>query len=113
MIELKNVLDLIAKGSIYSLIIFFIDFIIFFIFTGGSTHIGSTLSLVVLLEGGLCLVAGSAAVLYSPSIAKINEVLFGSKPWSAIRQKQIEKQVQILIGTGSFLVIEGLIISII
>ena len=112
MIELKNVLDLIVKGSIYSLIIFCIDFIIFFIFTGGSNII-STLSLVVLLEGGLCLVAGSAAVLYSPSIAKINEVLFGSKPWSATRQKQKEKQVQILIGTGAFLVIEGLIISII
>lgn len=113
MIKPKNVLDLFAKSLIYSLVVVLIDFLFFFILSGGTNQIAYTLSLVVLLEGGICLVGGGAAALYSPSLAKINEVLFHSKPWNATRQKQIEKQVQVLIGTGAFLVIEGLIFSII
>ena len=113
MTKLKDALTLLAECSILSLIIVFIDFIIFFVFAGDSSPIYSTLSLIVLLEGGLCLVVAGGAVLYTPSLAKLGQVFFSSKPWNATRQKHMEKQMQILIITGVFLVIYGLIISVI
>ena len=112
MIKVKSVLDFIAKSSIFSLVIVFIDFIIFSIFAAESNTINSSFSLIVLLEGGLCLVAAGGAALYSPSISKINEVLFHSKPWSASQQKHVEKQVHVIIGIGAFLVTEAMILSV-
>jgi len=113
MTKLKDALTLLVECSILSLIIVFIDFIIFFVFASELSPITSGVSLIVLLEGGLCLVAGGGVVLYTPSIAKLGQVFLTSKPWNATRQKRIEKQMQILIITGLFLVIYGLIISVI
>ena len=111
MLKRTKVIFFFLKCLIYSFIIIFIDFLICFFFIG-LNQLFYTLSLVVLLEGGVCLVGGGAAVLYSPSIAKINEVLFHSKPWTATQQKQIEKQIYVLIGIGAFLIVEALLLSI-
>ena len=73
--KLKDLLNLIATSSIISFIIICIDFIILWLVTDKSNNIASTLSLIVLLEGGLCFVSGSGVVLYSPWIAKIQEVI--------------------------------------
>lgn len=112
MTKLKDALTLLVECSILSLIIVFIDFIIFVVFASELSPITSTLSLIVLLEGGLCLVAGGGVVLYTPSLAKLGQFFFRSKPWNATRQKHMEKQMQILIITGLFLVLYGLIVSI-
>lgn len=112
MTKLKNSLTLIAEGSILSLIIVFIDFIIFFIFASESPTLTSDLSLVALLEGGLCLVLGGGAVFYTPSFSKLNQLFFRSEPWDAAKQKNIENQMQVVITLGFILVIEGLIISL-
>ena len=109
--KLKDLLNLIATSSFISFIIICIDFIILWLVTDKSNNIESTLSLIVLLEGGLCFVSGSGAVLYSPWISKIQEVMFKSKPYTALKRKQIEKQMQIVIVIGVFLIIYGLVIS--
>ena len=54
---------------------------------------------------------GGGVALYSPSVGKINEVLFQSKPWNAKRQKEIEKQMAAFILTGIALIIEALLLS--
>jgi len=104
-------MNLITISSIISLIILCIDFIILWFVIEKSNDMVSSLSLIVLLEGGLCFVSGSGAVLYSPWIAKIQEVIFQSKPFTASDRKQIEKQMQIVIVIGLFLIVYGLVIS--
>ena len=111
MIKAKNFLNLIVKSSIISFIIICIDFLILLFVAGASSNLSSNFSLIVLLEGGLCFIIGSGAVLYSPWIAKLQEITFKSKPYTASDRKQIEKQMQIVIIIGLFLVVYGLVIS--
>ena len=112
MIDRRTLLELFAKALVYSLIVIAIDLIVV-IFAGRTDQTSYTLSLVVLLEGGICLIGGGASVLYSPSMAKLNEVLFHSKPWNASQQRQLERQMRVLIGTGALLVAEAMIISMV
>jgi hypothetical protein len=112
MIKLKNLLDLIVKSSLKSFLIIFIDFIFLFLIFRNSSNVSSSLSLVILLEGGLCFVIGGGAVLYSPLFAKLQEVFFQSKPYTATNRKKIETQMQTIIILGLFLVFYGLIISL-
>jgi hypothetical protein len=109
MVTRKSAQELLAKSLVYSLIVVVIDFVVILFLA--SDQLTYVLSFVVLLEGGICLIAGGASVFYSPSAAKISEVLFHSKPWDAKRQKQIEQQLQVFIVTGAFLVGEALLLS--
>ena len=111
MIDWKTSLQYLVRSLLYSLIVFFIDAIMIFIINWGMNQTVDTLSFLLLVEGGICLVAGGAVALYSPSVGKINEVLFHSKPWNAKRQKEIEKQMAVMIITGIFLIIEALLLS--
>ena len=112
MISWKNVITSFAKSLIYSLIIIFLDIVLFFFFSGGiDSQFNSSLSFILLLEGGMGLITGGAMALYSPSLSKMSEVIFHHKPWSYKRQKQIEKQVEPLLITGLILIIEALLIS--
>ena len=111
MISLKSALELLARSLVYSLIVVVIDFVVIVFLGYGADQLTYVLSFVVLLEGGICLIAGGASVFYSPSFAKVSEVLFHSKPWDAKRQKQVEQQVQVFIVTGAFLVGEALLLS--
>ena len=110
MIDKKNVLELIARTLIYSLIVILIDFIIIFSLQG-INQITEVLSFVLLFEGGMGLTVGGAAAFYSPLGAKISEVFFHSKPWNAKRQKEVEKQARSWIITGIFLVFAALLLS--
>jgi len=111
MIAWKNALGLFARFLLYSLIVILIDFVLIVSLTGGTNQITYTLSFVMLLEGGISLIVGGATALYSPSVAKISEALFHSKPWNSKHQKQTEKQVEVLIVTGIILVFEALLFS--
>ena len=112
MIKLKNLVNLIAKSSLISFIVIFIDFVFLFLVYWNVTDISSSLSLILLLEGGLCFVTGGGAVLYSPLFAKLQEVFLKSEPYTASKRKQIETQTQIVITLGFFLIVYGLIISL-
>ena len=109
--RLNNALKLFASCLIYSLIITLIDFIIVFLFTQDFNQLLSSISLILLLEGGLGLIMGGGAVMYSPVANKVGEILFKSEPWNAKRQKEVEKQAQVLIFAGLFLLLIGLLVS--
>ena len=111
MIVWKTVMQSLVRSSIYSLIIILIDAILIVFLMGRTNQIIYNLSFLMLIEGGMGLIVGGAVALYSPSVAKINEVLFHSKPWNAKRQKEIEKQMEVLIVTGIVLLIEALLLS--
>lgn len=111
MVTRKSALELLVRSLVYSLIVVVIDFVIIIFLAYGTDQLTYVLSFVVLLEGGICLIAGGASVFYSPSFAKISEVLFHSEPWDAKRQKQVEQQLQVFIVTGAFLVGEALLLS--
>ena len=111
MINCKKISNSLIKSLIYSLIIAIFDIIIIFLINWNSTQITYSLSLILLIEGGIFLIIGGAVSLYTPSVEKLNEVIFHSKPWNAKRQKEIEKQMAIIILTGVVLIIEALILS--
>jgi hypothetical protein len=111
MIHWKTVLARLAKLFLYSVIITLIDASMIFLLYYRADTFAYTLSLVMLIEGGLGLIFGSVFASYSPSAAKINEALFHSKPWNPNRQKEIEKQMREVIVTALILVTEALLVS--
>jgi hypothetical protein len=111
MIAWKNVLQLFSRSLIYSLLIMLTDFVFIAVLTGRINQIILNLSFVMLIEGGIALIVGGATVLYSPSVAKVSEVLFHSKPWNYKRQKEIEKQMKEVIAIGFILVFVSLLLS--
>jgi len=112
MIIWKTTILLFTKFLFYSLTLILIDVLLIVFFSGGiDSQVNYSLSFIMLLEGGIGLIVGGTAALYSPSLSKMNEVFFHHKPWSYKRQKQIEKQVEPLIIIGVILVIEALLLS--
>ena len=113
MVTKKTMLELLARCLLYSIIVIVIDFVLIFAFQGGLNQITESLSFVVLLEGGIGLTVGGAVASYSPLSAKISEVLFHSKPWTAARQKEAERQARTVIVTGLILVFAALLLSVV
>ncbi|MCW4008166.1 MAG: hypothetical protein NWF09_05710 [Candidatus Bathyarchaeota archaeon] len=111
MVAKITVLALLARSVLYSLIVILIDFVLLFAIQGSLNQIAFTLSLLVLLEGGIGLTVGGAVAFYSPVGAKISEILLHSKPWTAQRQKEAEKQARTWIATGMILVFASFVIS--
>ena len=107
----KFALELIATCLVYSLIVMFMNFIAILLFTQKLSQIVLYLSLALLVEGGLGLTVGGAVASFSPTVSKIEESIFHSKPWDAKRQREAEKQARTWIVTGIVLVLVGLLIS--
>ena len=107
----KTVLELLARCLLYSLIVILIDFVLIFALQRELNQLTASLSLVLLLEGGIGLTVGGATTVYSPLGAKIREVFFHSKPWNAKRLKEAEKQARTWIITGIILVFAALLLS--
>lgn len=111
MIHWKTVLTLLLKLFLYSVLIILINASIIFLLSWGVDTLAYTLSLFLLIEGGLGLVFGSFFAASSPSVAKLSEILFHSKPWSLDRQKENEKQMRVVIVTALMLIVEALLVS--
>lgn len=111
MITWENVLKLIARCLLYSSIVILIDFVLIAFLVGGLNQITYSLSFIMLLEGGIGLTVGGATASYSSLTAKIGEVVFHSKPWTAKRQKEAEAQARVWIATGIILITAALLIS--
>ena len=111
MIHWKKALALFPRLFLYSVIIILIDASIIFLLCYSADTFAYTLSLTMLIEGGLGLIFGSVAASYSPSAAKLGEVLFHSEPRNLNRQKETEKQMRAVIITALILVIEALLVS--
>jgi hypothetical protein len=108
---LKSALELFASCLIYSLVVALIDSVLILLFRQTLDQIASSLSFVMLVEGGVGLTVGGIVAFFSPLVGKMEEVIFHSKPWSADRQKESEKQARMWIVTGSILVIAALLVS--
>ncbi len=111
MTKWKTALEFIARCLLYSFIVILIDFVLIVLLAGGLNQITYSLSFVMLLEGGIGLVVGGAAVSFSPVTAKVSETVFHSKPWTAKRQKEVEAQAKAWIATGIILVLAALLKS--
>ena len=111
MIHWKTALAILLKLFFYSVIIILIDASIIFLLSWGVDTFAYTLSLFMLIEGGLGLIFGSVLVSYSPSAAKLSEFLFHSKPWNLNQKKENEKQMRTVIITAFILIIEALLVS--
>jgi hypothetical protein len=72
----------------------------------------TTLVLVILLEGGLGLIAGSAIALSStPSISKTGEIMFGRAPWSREGERNAERVAGKWMIASTLLIIIGFALS--
>jgi len=109
--RLNNALRLLASCLIYSLIIVLVDFLVVLVFTRELSQLSYWVSFVLLIEGGLGLASGGIIASYSPVVSKFGEIVFRSEPWSKTRQKTAEKQGQMLIAVGFFLLVAGLLVS--
>jgi hypothetical protein len=107
----RSALELFASCLVYSLVIGLIDFVIILFFRHELDQIAASLSLVMLVEGGLGLTVGGVIAFFSPFGGKIEEVIFHFKPWNAERQKEAEKQARAWIVTGIILVFAALLLS--
>ena len=112
MIQGRRLLKLVASCLGYSLIVLLIDIAAIFLLKVEPKSIVFTLSLIVLLEGGIALIVGSAAAFFSPVIRKVEEVVLRTEPWDAKKQKHTERQGHPWILTGAILVFESLLLSI-
>jgi hypothetical protein len=107
----RSLLELIISGLTYSSIIVIIDFLIILLLTQEQNQIVSYLSLVMLAEGGLGLIAGGAVASFRGLSNKFGEIILNSEPWDFKKQKKAEKQAQILIVTGCIIAFFGLLTS--
>lgn len=111
MITKRSIFELLISGLIYSSIIAFLDFLIILFFTEEQNQVLSTLSLVMLAEGGLGLLAGGTVASFRGLTHKMGEIIFNSEPWDFKKQKKAEKQAQIFIVTGFMIILFALLIS--
>jgi len=103
--------ELIVSCVVYSIVVLGIDFLLVLFFMQELSQITAMVSLILVLEGGLGLTLGGVVAMYSPVVSKAGEILFRSEPWSQERRKTSEKQGQMLIAIGLFLLLIGLTIS--
>jgi len=108
---LNQTAELIVSSVVYSLVVLGVDFLLVLFFTQEPSQITATISLILVLEGGLGLTFGGAVAMYSPIVSKVGEILFRSEPWNQERRKTSEKQGQVLIVVGLLLLLFGLVIS--
>ena len=99
------------SSVVYSLVVLGVDFLLVLFFTQEPSQITATISLILVLEGGLGLTFGGMVAMYSPVVSKVGEVFFRSEPWNQERRKTSERQGQVLILVGLFLLLIGLVIS--
>jgi hypothetical protein len=107
----RSILELRATCFIYSMVIVLADFIFILVFHRELSQVRYTLSLVLLVEGGLALTTGGVVGSFSPTIGKIGGSVFHSKPWDAKRLKDAERTARIWIVTGLVLFLLGLLVS--
>ena len=109
--KLRLVLELVAIGLIYSLIVSFVTLAVLFLISQNLSGALSLLPLVLLLEGGIVMAVGGAIASFSPTFGRLGESLLRSKSWDAKRQSEAERQARTWIGTGVLLVLIGFLVS--
>ena len=104
-------LDLLVSSLVYSFVVILIDIVVLFVVYPELSQVLSNLTLVMLAEGGLGLVAGGFIGLNSPIIRRIEEDFLHVKPRKHEDKREHEKQAKTLIVTGIILIIAALFFS--
>jgi hypothetical protein len=108
---IKSALELLASCLVYAFVVMLVDFVVILVFWRELSQVAFTLSIVMLVEGGLGLTLGGVMAFYSPIAGKLGEVFFRSKPWDATHQREAETQARTWIATGCILVFAALLVS--
>lgn len=109
---LKSVVELIVSCLVYCLGIAFVSFGVLFLFIRDLGKVWSIFPLVLLLEGGLGMIAGGALASFSAPLVRMSEILLRSKPWDGKRQKETEIQARVWIATSFLLILAGFLASL-
>lgn len=112
MTNTREVLDLLASCSVYSVLVVLIDIILLFLLHQELNQILFYLSLILLAEGGLGLAAGGFIGMNSPIIKRIEDYFFRAKVQKPKYKQEPEKHARTLIVTGLFLIIIALLVSV-
>jgi len=105
------ILSYMKKPALAAIIIPLVDTLALLIGFGFISR--NTLTLVLLLEGGIGLISGVGITLSStPSISKIGQVTIGTAAWSKEAEKNAERVGLKWIVTASLLVLVGFALSI-
>jgi hypothetical protein len=108
----RRILTYVKKPVIAAFTITLLDLTAVLLLTG--TLLGTTLTLVMLLEGGTGLLAGAGIVFSStPSISKIGEITFGSASWSRDGERHAERVAGKWIIASSLIILMGFVLSVI
>ena len=93
-----------------TLVLTIVDILVLILVLGSVPR--TTLFLILLLEGGLGLLLGSAVALSStPSISKIGEVTIGTASWSKESERNAERVGWKLMFAALLLIIVGFVVS--
>ena len=100
MVTKHSIIESFISAIIYSSIFIILDIILIFVFIQEPNQLLSTLSLVLITEGGLGLAGGGIVASFSGVTNKVGEIIWNSEPWSFKKQKKAEQQAQKLIIIG-------------
>lgn len=105
MTKTRDLLQILAASLVYALIVILVDVGLLLVFLRDISLIFYPLQIVSLTEGGIGLIIGGLIGSSSPSIAKIEETLFHTKPKRLDQLKDVQKRAKLWILTGVFLVL--------
>ena len=110
MTRIELFLELLARCLVYSFVVILIDLVLILILGKALDRVVSSLSLVILVEGGVGLIVGGALGMNSPIIARIGERVFHTNTRSAGGHTGIEKQAKSWIISWIILVSAGILL---
>jgi len=109
----KGLFVLLAACLVYALVVVIVNIVAILVILKDLSLILYPLQIVTLTEGGVGLMIGGVIGSNSPSIAKIEETLFHTKPKSQEWQRDTQKKAKPWIITGVLLVLVALLLSVV
>jgi hypothetical protein len=111
MSRLKSAVKFVVECFAISLIVALADLGVVYLFVRDPIRVVFYLSMTLLLEGGLGLLVGGVVASFSRVINKIGEKLHKSESWTAISQREAERNSRPWIVTGVLLLLFGFLVS--
>ena len=101
---------LLAACLVYALIVVSVDSAVILALVRDVYRLAYPLQILVLTEGALGLIIGGLVGSNSPSIGKIEEIIFRVKPRAVAQHRDTQKKAKLWIATGVILVVLALLL---